>query len=105
MSNCKSTDEFDKKYTGDVEYNWDDQEGQEGQMETYFPHIGRVLDLANSKDPKDYRRVWTVVDGSDSDDLFIVAGYHLVNRVMYFISNEMWGEEDECYYWFESDES
>ena len=95
-----SQDEFESKYSGDPNYNYDNEEGQEGFMETFQPHIGRVLELANSDDPKDYKRVWTVIDGDQTNDMFIVAGYHLVNRVHYFISNEQWTDEDEEYIWF-----
>ena len=99
----KKEADFDKKYTGDRTYNYDQQEGQDGFMETFSPHIERVLELANSGDPRKHKRVWTVIDGDD-DKLFIVAGYHLVNRVMYFISNEQWEKEDEEYIWFDPEE-
>lgn len=89
---------FDDKYTGDIQYNYDNQEGQDGIMETFSPHIEIVLELANSKDPKNYKRVWTIIE-SDSEDLIIIAGYHLVDRVMYFISNEMWESNEESYSW------
>jgi len=87
----------DTKYTGDPAYNWQGSEGCEGQMETFSPHIERVLELVH--DDKQRRKVWTVVD-ADDDCMYIVAGYHLVNRVMYFISNELWAHNGEEYLWY-----
>ena len=98
-----SQEQFEKKYSGDPKYNYDNQEGQEGMMETFSPHIDRVLKLANSKNPKDFRRVWTVIDGDETDDMYIVAGYHWVNRCYHFITNEYWESEDEEYIWHVSE--
>jgi hypothetical protein len=89
----------DTKYTGDPKFNYDNQEGQEGLMETFGEHGKRVLE-ANEINPK---RVWTIKDAESFDGQIIVAGYHYVNRFMYFISNEEWTDENEEYCWWESE--
>lgn len=66
--------------------------GTAGLLETYGHDLGRV----SSAPPK---HVWTVVDGSDSDDMYIVAGQHFVNRVAYFLSEIPWADENEVYLW------
>ena len=84
----------DTEYTGDPNFNWDDQDGQEGQMETYSPHYEEVQ-AQLEKHPK---TVWTVIDGEDGR-CWIVAGFHYVNRFMYFVSNEEWECSNERYLW------
>jgi hypothetical protein len=56
------------------------QEGEfvEDKFETYGEELAFVL----GADP---RCVWTLVDGDDGN-LYIVDGYHLVNRINYFIT-------------------
>ena len=53
----------------------------EDKFETYGEELDYVLKIANTE-PK---RVWTLVDGDDGN-LYITSGYHLVNRVNYFIT-------------------
>lgn len=45
---------------------------------------------------QDSHNVWTEVD--DDDGVYIIAGYHLVNRIQYFICQNAWtdGVEDVC---------
>ena len=50
-----------------------------------FETYGKELDYVRSVYDADPRRVWTLVDGDDGN-LYIVDGYHLVNRVNYFIT-------------------
>lgn len=90
---------IDTEYTGDSDYNWQDEEGQDGQMETFTPHVTRVKKLALENNKK----VWTIMDAESFDGMIITAGYHFVNRVMYFISNEEWKDADETYIWFKSE--
>jgi hypothetical protein len=47
-------------------------------FETYGPE----LEFVRSQDD---RTVWTLVDGDDGD-LYVVSGYHFVNRIGYLIS-------------------
>jgi hypothetical protein len=47
-----------------------------------FETYGDELDFVRRQDP---RTIWTLVDGDDGD-LYLVSGYHLVNRIGYLIS-------------------
>ena len=49
-------------------------------FETYGIEVGYVLGVADC-DPK---RVWTYVDGDGGT--YVVDGYHLVNRIYYYIT-------------------
>lgn len=49
-------------------------------FETYGIELGYVLGVADIEPD----RVWTLVEGDDG--LYIVNGYHLVNRLNYFIT-------------------
>lgn len=84
----------DSKFTGNSRF------GDNGMVETYGTDLARVLRRLKTK-PK---TIWTIIDGSDDDNIYIVAGYHLVNRVNYFISNEEWITGDEEFIWFNSEE-
>jgi hypothetical protein len=48
-----------------------------------FETHGEELAFVRSQDP---RCVWTLVDGDDSPDQYLLSGYHLVNRVGYLVS-------------------
>ena len=54
--------------------------------ETY----GDELDYVTQQDE---RFVWTEIDGDNG--VYIVNGYHLVNRIQYYITNKMWNEDVE----------
>lgn len=75
----------------------DSSTGTEGLLETYGHDLDRVINAPPM-------HVWTVVDDGDSDDLYVIAGRHFVNRVAYFISKEAWKEEDDFYLWHTADE-
>lgn len=47
-----------------------------------FETFGPELAFVRQQDP---RTIWTLVDGDDGDQ-YVVSGYHLVNRIGYFIS-------------------
>ena len=49
-------------------------------FETYGIELGYVLGIADTQ-PK---RVWTYVDGDGGT--YVVDGYHLVNRIYYYIT-------------------
>jgi hypothetical protein len=53
------------------------------KFETYGAELDYVLEVAK----KEPRCVWTLVDGDDGN-LYIVDGYHLVNRINYFITKK-----------------
>ena len=73
----------------------------EDKFETYGEELDYVLSIANTEPA----RVWTLVEGDDSN-LYIVSGYHLVNRLNYFITkNPCELEYEEApYYIFEEEE-
>ena len=47
-----------------------------------FETYGEELEFVLAQDP---RCIWTLVDGDDGN-LYIVDGYHLVNRINYFVT-------------------
>jgi hypothetical protein len=72
------------------------------RFETYGDELDYVLNIANTEP----RRVWTLVDGDDGN-LYIVDGYHLVNRVNYFVTEkplEGEGFMEVPYYIFEEED-
>lgn len=89
----RTEEDFDKRYTYDttVVSTVFDPDSQAGMLETYGADIKLVLDIAN----KTPLRVWTMVDGDDG--MYLVQGYHLVNRIYYVITNEPAQSEDEEY--------
>lgn len=57
-------------------------------FETYGPELAQVLVYANGHMSRASRRkVWTLVEGDDGD-LVICEGYHLCNRIGYFITEK-----------------
>jgi hypothetical protein len=70
--------EFDETETGNPQ-----------TLETYGPE----LELVRSFPPN---QIWTVVDGDDGE-LYVCAGYHLVNRINYLITKNPWVTGDETY--------
>lgn len=57
-------------------------------FETYGEELAQVLAYANACYGKaSNRKVWTLVDGDDGDPV-ICEGYHLVNRIGYFITEK-----------------
>ena len=79
-------DDWDNKYTqvNVKSENFEDN----GRFETFGKDLEYVLS-------KNYENIWTAVD-CDSG-MFLVAGYHLVNRVYYVVSNEKFENENEEY--------
>ena len=73
------------------------QEGEfvEDKFETYGEEVDYVLSVANTEPD----RVWTLVEGDDSN-LYITNGYHLVNRLNYFITKVPCELEYEEYPYF-----
>lgn len=70
--------------------NWLSKVKDEDKFETYGVELGFVIGV----DYMDSRKVWTLVEG-DSGNLWVTNGYHLVNRLNYFITTEPYeGEED-----------
>lgn len=56
-------------------------------FETFGEEVKYVVDIAN--DPAKTKTVWTITHG-DNDTMFYSAGYHLVNRIGYLITEKEW---------------
>jgi len=81
-------DEFTKKYTL-VKNHLDDNASGDGFMfETYGPEVEFVKDTPEE-------RIWTLVDGGHHG--IIVAGWHYVNRLGYFITEQPRESDEESY--------
>jgi len=39
------------------------------------------------------RQIWTLVNGDDGND-YVIPGYHYVNRIGYFLTENEWENED-----------
>jgi hypothetical protein len=72
-------DAWEEKYQPLKNHIDNDGFWENDKFETY----GEELDFVRAQDP---RYVWTLVDGDDGN-LYIVNGYHLVNRLNYFVTN------------------
>lgn len=83
----KTTEDFDEKYTL-VRNPYEDT----FQFESYCHELDFVLHAAKTKP----RTVWTVVDGDDGQR-YIIAGYHVVNRIFYYITEQEWESDNEEY--------
>lgn len=59
--------------------SWSYGDGPGCLFETY----GDELAFVRQQHPA---TIWTLVDGSDSDDQYLISGYHFVNRIGYLIS-------------------
>ena len=55
--------------------------------ETYGPELAHIQRLANTKQTA--KKIWTIVDGDDGN-LHIIAGFHIVNRQGYLITEQPW---------------
>lgn len=60
-------------------------------LETYGEELQYVLDTAKTKP----LHIWTIVEGDD-DTIVISAGYHLVNRMGYLITEQPVQSPDGC---------
>jgi hypothetical protein len=80
---------FDEVYEP-IKNHLDSNAGWSG---TLFETYGEQLEFVSQVCREEPKRVWTLVDGDD--DMYIVAGMHLVNRVGYIITKKNWvtGEE------------
>jgi hypothetical protein len=69
-----------------IKNHFRDPQHEEIAFETY----GEEVAFVQAQDP---RYVWTNIQGDYSD--LIVAGYHYVNRLQYYITEIPWEDEDE----------
>ena len=66
-----------------------DTSGWEGTM---FETHGEELEFVLKQHPQNVWTWWDVDSGSQ-----IAAGYHIVNRIGYFITEKQWTEPMKCY--------
>ena len=66
--------------------SWQDEDGVGIMFETY----GDELSFIKTQDPT---YVWTYLDGVDGT--YVVSGYHIVNRIGYFVTQVPWTEDLE----------
>lgn len=71
-------------------YNYDSEDGC--LFETFGEEIAFVL-KTHSENPK---KIWTIIEG-DNGEMYICAGYHIVNRIGYFITETEWENAEEEY--------
>lgn len=79
-------EDFDRKYTPNLELRSEHFNDQSGRFETFGNDLKTVM-------AQEEKFVWTCVDGDDG--LYCVSGYHIVNRVYYLITNEPWSQCEE----------
>lgn len=83
--NRLTIEEWDKNYKP-ITNKFDKDASFDGAMyETYGKEVEYVIAQKNNK-------IWTLVDTSEGD-MVIVNGYHLVNRIGYFITKFGWVED------------
>lgn len=94
MTSLPTLDDFFLKYLPIVNPNPETRifETERGFLgfETYGKDLDYVLSIANSEP----RKVWTLCDSEDGG-MHLSTGYHLVNRICYFISDRLWTDEYE----------
>jgi len=84
-----------KPIQNDVTNEGEDAPFNGTMFETYGPELQRVQNT-NEK------YVWTYVTGDDNQDI-IVAGFHFVNRMGYFITENPWETGSEAFEFGEGD--
>lgn len=58
-----------------------------------YETFGEELEYVKTKLNK---HIWTIVD-TDGDNFVIIAGFHFVNRLGYFVTEKAWEDEHEEY--------
>lgn len=79
--------EWDEKYKP-ITNHLDEHASFNGVM---FETYGEELEFVKTHQNK---YIWTYLDGDDGDPL-IVAGFHLFNRIGYFVTENEWDEHDD----------
>lgn len=58
----------------------------------HFETYGKELEFVLSQDKN---KIWTIVDSSINDNMYLISGYHLVNRVGYIITENPFGADED----------
>jgi len=61
------------------------------------PDMDQMFEYEEVKDLP-VNQVWTVVEGDD-EKLYASAGFHIVNKLYYVVTEEPWTDEQEYYEW------
>lgn len=90
-SDSEAWQEFYKPITNHLDPNasWQDDDGSGVMFETFGEEVEYVLQA-------DRNHVWTYSDGDDGSTI-VCAGYWLVNRIGYFVTELPWSDPDA---WF-----
>lgn len=84
----ESLDEFEERYEL-LKNNFDKSAAYGG---AWFETYGDEELFVRNADPK---TVWTIVEGDEF--LWVIAGFHLVNRFGYLITRTPWASDSETY--------
>jgi hypothetical protein len=84
MTELRGWNAFEEKYKPIKNHLSSDPD--EVMFETYGEEVDYVI-------LQDNKNVWTYVDGDESS--LLVAGYHYVNRLGYYITEVPWTDENE----------
>ena len=84
----KNLDEFEERYEL-LKNNFDKSAAYEG---AWFETYGAEELFVRNADPK---TVWTIVEGDEF--LWVIAGFHIVNRLGYLITQTPWTSDAETY--------
>jgi len=49
-------------------------------------------------------KVWTCIGNFENDDLYLIPGVYLINRLFYIICNKEWTDENEYVEYWKEDE-
>lgn len=77
-------EQFEEQYMPQTNHLNDNASFDGCLYETYDEELDYVFELS-----KKTKKVWTVLEG-DGGELFYVAGFHLVNRLGFLISEKEW---------------
>ena len=91
----QTDDHFCEKYNcinNTINYNAGFNYNKLNDYGCMFETYGEELEFVMKQNPNN---IWTIIDGDD--DLYIVTGYHIVNRLGYLITEEPFISEDEEY--------
>lgn len=84
--------EWEEKYKP-VKNHIDKNSSMSGFMfETFEEEIKHVFDLSNTN----VKKVWTIIEAEGK--WYISAGFHVVNRIGFLITEKEWEKETEEYY-------
>lgn len=74
--------------TNKTEEDWDARFGgaiETSEGTTHHETYGADLEAVEAADPM---TVWTIVEGDETDNLYLVPGFHAVNRIGYVLAEK-----------------